>query len=511
MAIIYTINDQEFEIGSGFASQGQAESPAIINPFPKYSIQREILKTEDGSYIGNKYSITITGQLIVPASADMTVSGERQNALHKQLLWHLQTLSGNPKYHNIGKLEIVPYGGGDKPFIFADARLVNVEIPEQSDESSGVLYSDYTFSFEAYKDISDNKEPLCLGIESIEESWELNTEDSGTLYPGSTGNPYKIYTITHTVNAVGYKDISTDATEVILAWKRAADFVKTRLVSKPSTEIVKDMANLSSKIIKTYHPDLFGYTDDANIFGPDLTQGNYDFYNHIRTPNCNFSAGSYSVTETWTASNMPATLEMDIEAATDENEITTMTLSGTITGLDQSAVNTKQINKLANAETILSEIDSNAYTIVSEYYPVIPNATLANVIRSKTVGRNKITGVITFNYVYNDSVVLVPNSISSSITITDDNEKAQVQTIAILPIIAKANGPVIQNMATTPEKKRSIQIDAVMKRGYRTQKPNVLSIANNYKPTATCYVQSYNESWEPGSGTYNLSLEWVYI
>jgi hypothetical protein len=271
------------------------------------------------------------------------------------------------------------------------------------------------------------------------------------------------------------------------------------------------MANLSSKIVKTYHPDLFGYTDDTGIFGPDLTEDGYKFYNHIRTPSCNYSAGSYSVTETWTASNIAATLEMEIEASTDESGITAMTLSGTITGLDESQVNSKKINKISNADAILSEIDSNAYALVSQYYPVIPDATLADVIRSKSIGRNKITGVITFNYVYNDSTVLIPNSISSSITITDDNENAQIQTVAILPIIAKTNGPIIQNMATTPEKKRSIQIEAVMKRGYRKQKPNVTSIVNNYKPTATCYVQSHSETWEPGSGTYNLSLEWVYI
>lgn len=510
MAVIYTINGEEFEIGSGFASQGQSESPAIINPFPKYQIQRELIKTEDESYLGNKYTITVNGQLIVPASADMTVSGERQNAMHKQLIWHLQTLSGNPKYHNIGKLEIVPYGGGDKPFIFIDARLISIDIPEQSDESSGVLFSDYTFNFEAYKEASDNQESLCLGVSSIEESWELNIEEAVALYPSATGAPYKTYSITHTVSATGYKNISNDATEITLAWKRAADVVKTRLVSSPTSIVVSDVAGVADSIIKTFNPRLFGYTDDTGILSPNLTLNNYAFYNHIRTPKCDFSSGAYSITETWTASNMPATIDMEVEASTDDSGLTSMTLSGTITGLDPSAVNSVTINKLNNAESVLTTVDSNAYAITNAYYPSGTGRTLANIIRSKTIGRNKITGVITFSYNYNDNTVFVPNSISSSLTINDENEYGDVQIIAILPIIAKTNGPVIQNMGTTPEKKRSVTLEAVMKPEFRTTRPNVASIVNNYKPSNS-YITSRVENWQPGNGTYSLNIEWTYI
>ena len=45
-----------------------------------------------------------------------------------------------------------------------------------------------------------------------------------------------------------------------------------------------------------------------------------------------------------------------------------------------------------------------------------------------------------------------------------------------------------------------------------TTKPDGTTIANLYKPTvANVFQESKTESWSPSTGSYNLSIGWVYI
>jgi hypothetical protein len=186
-----------------------------------------------------------------------------------------------------------------------------------------------------------------------------------------------------------------------------------------------------------------------------------------------------------------------------------MTLSGTIKGLDGSSVNSNAVAKIANAEIVLSNLETKSYNILVPYYPVDGSGfTLQNVVRQKTIGRNKGTGIITFSYTYNDQEVFVPGAISSSLKINDNNLNKDVQTIAIIPIIGKVDGPIIQDMNTTPESSRSLEINVVMNRSNRVNKPNLSSVYNSYKLTDS-YTRNFDENWEPYTGSYTLSIEWV--
>ena len=527
--IKYTVQDGTiFEIGSGFDTQGAAESPEIINPFPNYTIGREFLTTGDGTFLGNKYSITVTGRILASAISDITVVGDKQNNLQKQLIWHLKIKK--PTYtqdHNIGRLEIEPYGGLANKIIFADARITGVDFPEQSDESSGVLYADYSITFEAYKEISADAtsgESICNKISSFEESWEVaENEGAGSMLTINAGaTMYKTYTLTHTLSATGIKSLENNSTEVRLAWKNAADYVKARLKTFSSLTLSSDSANNTDKISKTFDHKTMGYTaEDAGIFTPNLNLDTYKFCSHLRVPKCDFSAGSYSVTETWTVTNMPhaATLDMNIESAVDESGLITMTLSGTINGLySEGTLNTNAATeKLSNAEAVLALLDAKAYLIAKEYYAEYPqyetqgNTDLVDIVRSKSIGRNKVSGVITFNYTYNDNKTIIPNALSNTLSINYDNEGENVNIFAIIPIIAKDGGPIFQDMNTTKEKRRTLNLGAIMKKDYRTTKPDVRSIIDNYKPTASnLKVQSWTESWEPFTGNYSVNVEWVF-
>jgi hypothetical protein len=493
MAVIYTKTSGEQITIGGTVSTG---------PFPKYSVLRSNIRTSDDTILGSKYSIKVSGKIITDSSASVTVTGEMQSNLHGKIITKLQTdiTTG----HNIGRLEITPYGGLSNTIEFLDARLVDIEIPEQSDDSSGILYSDYAFTFEAYEDISNSSESsFSYALNSAEENWEITIDDSETVY-GDSGLtlPYRTYTITHTVSATGRKKITAGPDFSSSAWKQAADWVKSRLVTSPASAIITDAVGNTE--FTNFYPEYFDSATGAA--STDLTSMSY--YNHTRTPQCDINGGTYSVTETWKASTQPATLDMEVNVEQDDNQVINITLSGTITGLDSSSLNSTAITKLANAETVLTLVDAAAYTLCNSYYT--DSGTLESVVRSKSIGRNKGTGVITFSYTYNDTPVLLDNAISTSVQLTDDNEYKLNEIVAVIPIIAKEDGPVIQDMGTTNESKRSVQIDAVMDKDNRTTKPAAgKTLALTYAPTGA-YLQSLVETWEPGTGAYTINVDWVY-
>ena len=110
---------------------------------------------------------------------------------------------------------------------------------------------------------------------------------------------------------------------------------------------------------------------------------------------------------------------------------------------------------------------------------------------------------------------------SESVSLQDDNQARTVDTIAIIAIIGKADGPIFQNMGTTPERKRNISIEVIMKKNKRTQSPTPIedsawlasaqmhTLMNSYKPTSA-YEQGRTENWTPSKGSYTLTVDWTY-
>ena len=145
------------------------------------------------------------------------------------------------------------------------------------------------------------------------------------------------------------------------------------------------------------------------------------------------------------------------------------------------------------------------------YTAAAVGGTLRNTQLNKSIGHNKSGGTITYSVSFNDLEPEISGALSESVTVNYDNEDGLDQIIAIIPIIGKADGPVIQDMGTTKEKKVSVTLDVVMLRSSRSSKPDGTTIANSYKPTSTSYQETKTESWSPSTGSYNLSISWIYI
>lgn len=137
---------------------------------------------------------------------------------------------------------------------------------------------------------------------------------------------------------------------------------------------------------------------------------------------------------------------------------------------------------------------------------------------------NETTGTITISTSFNDETPLFEGSTAANVTVDMNNEDGEVQVVAIKPVIGKVIGPVIQNMQVTPERTRTVTLNLVMDRYYRYVVPNGFSWIDTYwKPLLgnynggpyngdpiPVYTRSRNQNWNPITGAYTATVEYVW-
>jgi len=79
---------------------------------------------------------------------------------------------------------------------------------------------------------------------------------------------------------------------------------------------------------------------------------------------------------------------------------------------------------------------------------------------TNTIGRNPNTGVINYSYEYDDGPPnCIAGALSETFTITDINPS---DVFAVIPVMGRTKGPVLQDMATKTERKRQINYEATI-------------------------------------------------
>jgi len=553
-------------IGGVKDSSAFSGKTGVAGPFPKYSISREDLSAGDGTYLRSRYSITVTGTATIKSTTaqDATEQGERQNAIQGEAIIVSNLNLQEAAQHGNGKLTISSYGGKANKIIFSDARLLSVEMPEQNEESLGVQNLEYSLSFEAYLNKSTANaqtgsaaaDTAVLNVSSAEESWELTANEGTFSFKDNafTGTapaptippkgaliyaPYKTFTLTHTLNAVGIKtfddaipevgDSPAVPTKVTTAWKSAQNWVKSRMCKNVASNITTGINNAvnTARADTIFNPLKMG--DDLSLM--DLSD--FKGYNLVRTFSSDIAGGSYGVTETWLISEktQAATHEIDVSVEnSQEAPAASVTVNGTIQGLESVPTTTLGIttkeSKYANAQAALTTVLNGAYGLAnSVYISTGVGGSLRTIIINQTLGHNPVTGTITWSVTFDDLVVEFPNAVREDINVTYDNEFGTNKVVAILAILDKADGPIIQDIGTTTEKKVSLSIDLTMDKATRGVKPSrgddakiLEDLADAYKPTSedwnsigSVYQESRSETWNPKTGSFNLSIGWVYI
>lgn len=480
MSITYTNDNGTIQLGGGGT-----------NPYPRYSVQTSPQMKADHNY-GTVFTIAATATYI--ATGDITSTGARSQDIAGEVAAELLKGGG------LGTLTINTVGGG-VPLIFTNCRLQDISASEQDDTSQGVLTQEFTATFEAYKMSygATNSDGFYGNLddgllEDFNESWEWSITEQNAFDP-SVGDLDRQWQCTYTVSATG-RGSTTES-----GHKIAKDWVTGR----------------TNNIDPLNYQDITGVT--TTLDGLD-SSGTLPF-NKVTSRSEDVAAGSYSESITWVYSKYEAVCVVELSgnfAPREENN--TVDVNVTVTGLENDSEgqgSAKYTNALAfyNAK-VLNNISGWATTFYNEF--ISPLLTVSRSLNSNAVSKsftkNETDGVLTISTSFDDKEISENGILEQSVTITDTNIDGGNEIVAILPVIAKSNGPVIQDMATTGERTRSISLDLTMDQENRASKPTTLAngIIAPYKPTGVTvyYRQNRVEAWNPFSGTYNLSEDYVW-
>lgn len=496
----------------------------IAGPFPRYNISTETLRS-DAVDLGQRYNITISGTAVIVEAASMLVEGERQSSIHKIIAYITNNIG------NSGNLTITPYGG-TSTITFNDCVLLSMDAPEQDDISQGVQSQDYTFTFEAYRmqTAVDGGSPIGtddvygdpagtgnehLLVQEYSENWSCQLVDgqvTGDLGFGNDVPKEPVYSISQSISATGKRLDDGKA-----SYLNAKTFVDARLA---------DLGDDPLDTVK--RKDAAITPQDIALELPGASFAEYTAYNHLYTYNKDIQGGTYSVERTWIASKQLASMTIEFSNNIDSNaEANTVGVNLVVTGLDSSKSATTSSagsdnNKYDNAVAFVNTITSTFLALwASNAYTGAGSLNLVPVSTSRT--DNKGDGVITINQTYDDKEISVdfPCATSQTVTINDSNADGGNNIVAVLAVIAKSDGPVIQNMQTTGERTRSITLDLQIKKedSCRDTKPSGIDwIENNYKPekivlgndTLVVYRQSASDSWSPSNGSYSATVDYIW-
>lgn len=363
-------------------------------------------------------------------------------------------------------------------------------------------------------------------IADFSEDWAIEVDEA----QGESVELPRSYRVTHNINATGKTHFGPDGKQ--RAWEQAKKFVQHRL-SENATE----------------YPNIMGKIGSGTVNLVNTYRG----FNHTRTENLSESAGTYSVSETWLIASGTAyeNFNLSISSSTD-NPFVNVSIDGNIKGLTEyspsgfggndSNTNNGGSNPATppsgaydNALGKYNQITNNGqFGLTSDVYKRANNTVsvaLNSQPKSVSLGANQYTGEITYNLQFdNRPTNIISGVLAESISV---NDTYPGDVFAILPVIGRKTGPILQYIGGRTEYKRDISINLTMDytkipygSGRNTlllKKPSIVEptagqlgdLINELSPANEPGVRKYfisppSESWNPKEGTYSFNLSWTY-
>lgn len=231
--------------------------------------------------------------------------------------------------------------------------------------------------------------------------------------------------------------------------------------------------------------------------------------------------GSLSYSYTFTNQN-PQSVRHEFTVETRysrEDGRTVVSVNGTVTGLrtidrasDYPFRAYSPSERYDNALAYYNGMSGNIFGLVSTYVDtskVNPRA------YTTSVAHNQYAGTVSYTAEYNSlPLPCVSGALSENITITDDSA---TQVIAIIPVLGRAKGPVIQDIGTVKERRRGVTIEVVMPVDTNTRicDPSAASAPSidisPYAPAGNpVYLEQDQTQWSPTNGHYTRQVSWIY-
>lgn len=369
-------------------------------------------------------------------------------------------------------------------------------------------------------------------IEDFNDTWSIEVEEGNGIEIAGKFMP-RSYRISRNMSATGrdwygvYYDDDYQSQKRKKAWEHARDFIKVHLDGSGST-----------------YGSSFDYILPSSLLG--MPSGFIGF-NHLRTESLDKGAGSYSVSDTFilapSGHTALETYNLSIQSGRD-NPFMKVSIDGNIKGLSPmnasgylasgaNAVGTQTPYDYAYGK-YLQISNSGHFGVGCDIYKRANNAVAAKLNaqpNSISMGVNQVNGEITYNLEFdNRPLNYFSGVLSESINI---NDTYPGDVFAVIPVIGRPTGPVLQYIGGRTEYKRDVNIEILIDytdMGYNNDRASFMltkpslnepirsqlaKLIYDVSPASEPYTRKYflnapSESWTPKEGRYTLSLSWVY-
>jgi hypothetical protein len=496
-----------------------------IIPAPLVSLSRPIIRSAGGEIIGAKWNITLNGNLLSYKGSPQS-TGTVGDANWDGAFWIASDYPPdevpNVKFDMlINKLEhlknLFNEDGGMLEIQSCDASAplrAPVRIGELSYQEgkwtdlipwSIPLEADYLlggFTPSGSQGTGEFNFPQFL--DDATESWQMEFNDQPE---GPSKHLQHSFRLTHNLSAKGRQVFDIDGSLIKDSWVWAKEWVQERLGYDQNRVTASGLFNLPST---------------------------YNGWNNTRNEQIDIKGGSYSVTESWivTTGNALETFTVTSDSQVSD-PIRRVTIQGEVQGLENVVYTSTGLNLVTSkweaASGLFSNISGQLYERAYGYAQAsdFPRA-LNPIPQSLQINRNPVNGVISYNFVYDTRRRLCgddPDVLSENFSISDTNPH---QSIAIIPILGRANGPLIQSLNTVSEYQRTMTVDLVMLpptgcmfsatgiRNIMSQSPYWtydVSFDAMFNYLLATYDQVYltsdQESWSNDLTAYSRSVTWT--
>lgn len=435
-------------------------------PAPLVSIQRQITRAADGTPIGTIFPITLNGTLHAyrgsPASTGTSSDANWNGAfwigadyppdeipqtkfdMLINKLEHLKNL-----FNDDGGMLEIQSSDGSAP-LRANVRLGDLSYAEGKWTDiipwTMQLEADYLLGgFTPSGSLGSGEFNFPQFLADATESWDLQFNDQPENHEKLHQHTFRLV---HNLSAKGKTAYDTDSSLVKPAWQWAKDWVVQRVGFD------------SNQIIST---GLFNLT------------GAYNGWNHIRTENVDEMGGTYTVSESWIISSGSALENFTVTSNFQITDpIRQVVIAGDIQGLESLQYGSMEsgvilsgfgvsVSKWESASGLFNSISGQLYDRAYSYakgneFPRSLNPTP----QAWQINRNPVNGTISYSYTYDTRKLICTDRtdiLSESFTISDNSPH---QMIAIIPILGRGAGPVIQDLATLSEFTRTMSVELVM-------------------------------------------------
>jgi hypothetical protein len=549
--------------------QNDSNKGCTIRPVPLVSVSTNVLKNGAGEAFGVTYSITLTGTILADQGTPFAYdpAGNIYNS-YSQITGTLvgpyntfsnayltknppkQAVDKNSASHAIfykqkairalfaqdgQKIEITDWDGNEASIV-CYPRTVNISFTE----GIYVEKCDYTITLECDTILKggsdsfvDDEGSLIAGgtitsrktenellnslngafINDFTEDWSIEVDEAQGESPAAP----RSYRISHSINATGKTHYGPDGKQK--AWEQARKFVQKRLANS-----IND------------YPNVMGKIGSGTINLVD----SYGGYNHVRSESISESAGTYSVTENWLIASGIAYENYNLSISSSiDNPFVNVSIDGNIKGLTSISPSgfggNTGVSAYSNALNKYNQItNTGVFGLTSDIYKRANNAVAVQLNSQPTsisLGTNQYTGEITYNLQFNNRPTnIISGVLGEQITV---NDTYPGDVFAVIPVIGRATGPILQYIGGRTEYRRDLSINLVVdytKVPYGNQrnplllkKPSIVepmatqlaNLINQLSPANEPGIRKYfvsppQETWNPKEGTYSFNLSWTY-